>query len=64
MQIIVIIVSLALLGVNIWGTVEMEQEFDAAWFIPSDSYASAYLEANNRYFPSDGIRTNIYMGMY
>lgn len=58
----VLVVTFLLLGVNIWGTVEMEQEFDAAWFIPSDSYASAYIDASNTYFSSDGIDTHVYMG--
>ena len=35
---IVLIVTLGLLGVSVWGNVELRQEFDPMWFLPKTSY--------------------------
>ena len=55
-------VAAALFGVNIWGTVELEQEFDYAWFLPDDSYAAQFVHAQATFFPDGGVSSNVYMG--
>ncbi|XP_077981544.1 patched domain-containing protein 3-like [Glandiceps talaboti] len=60
-KIIVVIASLALVGVNIWGTINLKQEFQFEWFLPEDSYVVEYLDASDQYFPSDGFTGDVYL---
>ena len=56
LQIFVILSTLSLLGVAIWGVVELETKFEAEWFLPPDSYLIKWFDASKEYFPSDGVQ--------
>ncbi|GFO48108.1 patched domain-containing protein 3 [Plakobranchus ocellatus] len=56
------VAAVSLLGVNIWGLVELEQYFDRNWFLPDDSYAKAFTVAEGNHFPQDGRAGYIYCG--
>ncbi|XP_072023872.1 patched domain-containing protein 3-like isoform X2 [Amphiura filiformis] len=60
-KIIVLVITFGLLGVCIWGTVTWEQNFDFRWFLPADGASRAYFDANDKYFPSNGFATAIYL---
>ncbi|XP_070562444.1 patched domain-containing protein 3-like isoform X2 [Ptychodera flava] len=60
-KIVVVIAALALLGVNIWGTINLEQEFQFEWFLPEDSYVIDYLDASDTYFPASGLAGDVYL---
>jgi Niemann-Pick C1 protein len=61
-KIIVLIFSCLLMAGGIYGTVNLDQDFDPVWFFPSGTYAKTYFEMSDKYFPDDGIDSNIYMG--
>lgn len=47
MQVVVIIITLALFGVNLYGTTQLEQYFDQNWVLPPDSMTYKYTLANS-----------------
>jgi hypothetical protein len=63
LQIIILLITVTLFAVNIWGFVELEQYFDQNWFLPSDSYAFTFTQVQAKYFPDDGAEGDIYCGM-
>ena len=60
MKIIIMIITLALLGVGIYGNILLRQEFNPAWFLPPDTYLAKWFEANKKYFPFGGDRVTIW----
>lgn len=61
-KVIVLLATLTLVGVNVWGFVELEQYFDSNWFLPTDSYAYKFTQAQAQYFPDDGADGAVYCG--
>ncbi|XP_046544778.1 protein patched homolog 1-like isoform X1 [Haliotis rubra] len=61
-KILVIVTTLGLLGVFMWRFILLRQDFDLVNYIPSDSYAYAFVKAKERYFPDEGIDTAVYFG--
>ncbi|XP_033738754.1 patched domain-containing protein 3-like isoform X3 [Pecten maximus] len=59
-KVLVLLVTSALLGVNVWGFYHLKQDFSLTMYIPSDSYAHKYAMAREKYFPSDGLDTAVY----
>ena len=53
-----------LVGVNIWGILHLEQNFDPNWYVRENSYVSEYFNAMKRYFPENGERASIYTGSH
>ncbi len=62
LQVHIVLVTMLLLAVNIYGVVLLEQDFDEDWFIPSGTYAYDYLQARSKYYPEDGIPAVMYTG--
>ena len=58
----IVVITLALFGVNVWGFVELEQYFDRNWFLPTDSYAYEFTQQQAKYFPEDGAEGHVYCG--
>lgn len=50
-----------LLGVNIWGSVLMRQEFNPLWFIPQSTYLSKYFNVIETHYPDNGQLASIYV---
>lgn len=61
-KIVVTVIAVTLLGVNIWGFVELELYFDRNWFLPDDSYARDFTKAQARHYPEDGFTGYVYCG--
>ena len=59
-KIIVILITLGLTGVAIWGNVELKQKFDPTWFIPPGTYLADFFLKNRQYFPFGGFRVTVY----
>ena len=59
-KIIVILITLVLLSVGIWGNILLKQEFDPTWFIPQETYLAKWFRLNKQYFPSQGEVGTIY----
>ena len=49
-------------GVGLWRFILMKHDFDLVNYIPSSSYAHAFVMAKRDYFERQGIATNIYCG--
>ena len=56
----VILTTIAITGLAIWGNINLEQRFDPAWFLPQDTYLSKFVIAYKKYFPSGGDRVTLY----
>ena len=61
-KVLVLLVTLAIVGVSTWGVFQLEQEFDPAWYLKPSSYQSEYLNAMKHHFPLSGDRATIYTG--
>lgn len=61
-KVVVLIVTVAMVSVNIWGTLQLEQNFDPNWYLKEHSYPSEYFNAMKRYFPENGERASVYTG--
>jgi len=49
------------LGGGVYGTTQLQQEFDPIWFLPPTSYLRQWFEASDTFFPSDGERVTVYL---
>ena len=58
---LIILVTLIILGLSIWGNIELRQEFNPVWFLPQDSYLAQWHKYNYQYFPSQGEKVNVFM---
>ena len=59
-RVCVVILTLGILGVGVYGNVLLRQEFDPTWFLPQDTYVAQWFSNNKLYFPSAGERGTIY----
>ena len=62
-QILVITIAIGVTGANIWSVTKLEHDFDYKDYLPSDSYATKYVEVDRKYFPDDGTFVLVYFGM-
>jgi Niemann-Pick C1 protein len=61
-KVFVMIMTAALVSVNIWGIFQLEQNFDPNWYLNEHSYPSEYFNAMRLYFPESGERASVYTG--
>ena len=54
LQIIVLLLTAALLGTAIWGVTNLRQEFNPIWFIPKSTYLFQFLIRMFDYYPNLG----------
>jgi len=59
-KICLILVTVALTGVGIWGNLLLEQRFEPIWFLPPDTYLAKWFDANQKYFPFGGDRVTVW----
>ncbi len=59
-KVFVILLTLAIAGVGVWGNVLLRQEFDPTWFLPPETYLAKWFVANREYFPFGGDRVTIW----
>ena len=59
-KLFVIVSTIVITGLAIWGNINLEQRFDPAWFLPQDTYLSKFVVAYKKYFPSGGDRVTLY----
>jgi hypothetical protein len=57
----VFFISLAFLGIGIWGTLSIRQKFDPILLLPSESYMRKFVAAHDADFPDNGWSADIYM---
>ena len=59
-KITLLVVTLALTGLGIWGNILLEQRFDPTWFLPPESYLARWFQVNQQYFPFGGDRVTVW----
>lgn len=59
-KIAVVVVTTVLAGVNLWSFTLLHQNFDLYNYIPRDSYATDYINAQKVYFPDRGYGAAVY----
>ena len=63
LQVLVILVTLTVAGINLWSFTQLRQDFDLYNYIPSDSYATEYIKAQKHFYPNRGYDAAVYCGM-
>ena len=58
-KVLVVAATLGLASVGVWGLTGLRQEFNPVWFIPPQSYLAKWFDANEFYFPKEGVTVNI-----
>ena len=60
-KVLVLLVTIGLASVGLWGLTRLRQEFNPVWFIPPQSYLAKWFAANEFYFPKEGetVKINI-----
>ena len=61
-QAAIFVISLAFLGIGIWGTLSIRQKFDPILLLPSDSYLRQFVHNHDADYPANGWSADIYMG--
>ena len=51
-QIFIFVVVAGLLGVNIYGTTQLKQQFENKWFLPTGTVVRSYMDINDEVFQS------------
>lgn len=59
-----VLVTVSLLGVNVYGFYHLKQDFDLVMYIPSNSYAHKFAKAQEQFFPNRGVDVNVYCGQF
>ena len=59
MAAIVVLTSLGLGAVGIWGSMNILQQFDPTLLLASDSYLRAWLDTRDSQFPSNGWEAEV-----
>jgi len=57
-----ILTTIGLLAVSIWGNIELRQEFNPIWFLPPESYLAQWHQYNSKFYPSSGEKVTVFMG--
>ncbi|XP_046427563.1 patched domain-containing protein 3-like isoform X1 [Neodiprion fabricii] len=61
-KIAILALTTFILGSNVWGICQLEQNFDPTWYLNQDSYPILYNNKLKEYFPKYGKRAGIYLG--
>ncbi|XP_052775868.1 protein patched homolog 3-like isoform X2 [Mya arenaria] len=59
-KVCVVIVTAVLVCVNIWSFTMLRQDFNIYDYLPQDSYATEYVQAQLKYYPDRGFDASIY----
>ena len=57
-----VVMTVVFLGLGLWGTIEIEQDYQEEWFIPKGNYLYDQILISDKYFPEDGYDAYVYMG--
>ena len=57
----ILLITATSLGLNIWGSVLMRQEFNPLWFIPKSTYLAQYFDTLDNYYPNTGELATVYV---
>ena len=63
LQITIVLYTLGLFGVGLYGVTQMKSEYDPVTYMDALSYQRRYFDALEKYFPDAGERVEIYIGM-
>lgn len=56
----IILMTMTMFGIGIWGACNIQVKYDIMRFVPKDSYLKKWIDQNAIDFPSDGWGANIY----
>jgi hypothetical protein len=61
MQVLVLITTILLSSIGVFGLANLRQDFDPTWLLPSQSYLAKFMNASRIFYPSDGYPISIYI---
>ncbi|XP_046852386.1 LOW QUALITY PROTEIN: patched domain-containing protein 3-like [Xenia sp. Carnegie-2017] len=61
-KIIILVIAAALLGGNIYGSLQLEQQFESKWFLPAGTVVRDYMDLNEEKFVQGGEPIAFYTG--
>ena len=63
-KLLIIVFTLGMLAIGIWGSILIKQKFDPTLLLPSDSYLREFLSSHDKLYPSNGWSADIYTGEF
>ena len=60
-KVAILLITLVILAISVWGNIELRQEFNPIWFLPEESYLAQWHKYNSLYFPSQGEKVNVFL---
>jgi hypothetical protein len=61
-QALVIVLTLATVGVGTYGVLHIELNYDSIWYMDQNSYQTDYYKTLMEVFPEHGERVEVYVG--
>lgn len=61
-KIVIVLITIVTASAGVVGILQLQQWFDPAWFIPSHSYLSKYIDVRRKEYPDVGYEAMILMG--
>jgi len=61
---LVIVFTLGILAIGLWGSILIRQKFDPVLLLPSDSYLREWLNVHDELYPDNGWGAEIYTGQF
>jgi hypothetical protein len=55
-------ITVGLLGLNVYGAAHLERHSELSWYIPQKSYVGQFLKKLKTQYPEDGVRGSVYFG--
>jgi predicted RND superfamily exporter protein len=64
LQVVVLLITAVLLGIGIYGTLQLEVKFDYVEFLPQDSGLYKWFTAKEKHYPEEGEMGIIYFAEF
>ena len=61
-KVAILLLTAGAVAVNVYGILQLEQNFDPSMYLKEHSYPAEYFDAMKHYFPESGERASIYTG--
>ena len=58
-----ILITLITFGFGVYGVTQIKTEYDSIWYMDQNSYQTEFYQVMSRYYPENGERVEIYVGM-
>merc|ERR550532_596808 len=61
-KVVVVVIACVIFGIGLYGTIQIEQDYQEDWIIPEGNYFFDYIQMSKKYFPKNGADGYVYFG--